>query len=117
MTVSGSYFGSVSKQQHQNSWTAHLLQEIGRKDIKKEVKMAEKEEGENVKFSLDVELLFAHALVTFSASLFTFAASCVAVHLVRHTCSTKAPPMMRDRTMSYDLCLTAINCREYKAIH
>lgn len=37
----------------------------------------------------------------------TFAASCVAVHLVKHTCSTKAPPMRRARTMSYDLCLTA----------
>lgn len=56
MTVPGSYFGSMSKQQHQNSWTTHLLQEIGSKDMKKEGKMVEKKEGENVRFSLDVEL-------------------------------------------------------------
>lgn len=31
---------------------------------------------------------------------FTLAASCKTVHLVRHTCCTKAPPMMRVKTMS-----------------
>lgn len=35
MNVSGSYFGSVSKQQHQNSWTPDLVQQIGAKGIKK----------------------------------------------------------------------------------
>lgn len=38
---------------------------------------------------------------------FTLAASWVAVHFERQTCSTKAPPVIRNETMSYDLCLTA----------
>lgn len=32
--VSGSYFSSMSKQQHHNSWTTHLVQEIEGKSIK-----------------------------------------------------------------------------------
>lgn len=46
MAVCGSYFGSMSKQQHQNSWTTHLVQETGSKDIKKEAKMVEKKGGD-----------------------------------------------------------------------
>lgn len=34
INVSGSYFGSVSKEQHQNIWTAHLMQDVGSKDSK-----------------------------------------------------------------------------------
>lgn len=57
MTVSSCYFGTMSKQQHQNGGTTHLVPEIGSKGIKNKDKMAEKKEGEKVIFSLDVEML------------------------------------------------------------
>lgn len=51
MTVSGTYFGSVSKQHHHNSWTTHLVQERGSKDIKKE----RKDGGEEGRRKSDIE--------------------------------------------------------------
>lgn len=70
MSVSGTDFSSVSEEQLQNVRTPHLM-----------------EEGEQGQKG---GRLWAPAVV-----LATFAASCVAVHLVKHTCSTKAPPRTR----------------------
>lgn len=64
------------------------------------------------------KLRFSHALAVIDTKLFTFAASWVAVHLVRHTCCTKAPPMMRAETMSYELSLTATTyLKKYKLVY